>query len=373
MNDANCKLRVESVSKIFGPAPEAALARVRDGASKSDIRRDSGSVVGVAEVSFDVHQGEIFVVMGLSGSGKSTLVRCLNRLIEPTAGKVLIDGDDVLEADPEHVRQIRLNKVAMVFQHFALFPHRTVGENAAYGLKIRGVNAARRREQAVESLKLVGLDGWEDAATEQLSGGMQQRVGLARALAVDPEILLMDEPFSALDPLIRRDMQSELFSLQRRLGVTVVFITHDLHEALRLGDHIAIMKEGRFVQVGTPQSIVANPADDYVREFVQDVDRGRVFTFGSIMHTGGAVSPGDRIARNIPRVHEDDRLADGYALCSAGLPIAVVDDNGRLRGVVDPLEVLDALAGPATSRAHTRNDDGYPEDRLEARTSRRTA
>src|SRR5690606_23617829 len=247
------KIRVRHLSKIFGEAPERALERLVAGADKDQIFEETGSVVAVADVSFEVGEGEIFVVMGLSGSGKSTLVRCINRLFEATAGELLVDDEDVLAMDGEQLRQIRLGKIAMVFQHFALFPHKTVAENVEFGLKVRGVAAEPRRERALEALDMVGLRAWADVAPSNLSGGMQQRVGLARALAVDPEVLLMDEPFSALDPLIRRDMQQELIRLQQALRMTIIFITHDLHEALTIGDHIAIMKDGRFVQIGTPE------------------------------------------------------------------------------------------------------------------------
>ena len=236
------KLRIEHLYKIFGDAPVKMLERLKAGASKQEIQAETGHVVAVSDVTFDIQPGEMFVVMGLSGSGKSTLVRCINQLITPTAGRVLVDGEDIVAASPARLREIRLTKIAMVFQHFALFPHRTVAENAAYGLKVRGVDPATRRVAALEALDLVGLKNWADLPPGNLSGGMQQRVGLARALAVKPDIMLMDEPFSALDPLIRRDMQGELLELQKRFKTTIVFITHDLHEALTLGHHIAIMK-----------------------------------------------------------------------------------------------------------------------------------
>jgi glycine betaine/proline transport system ATP-binding protein len=375
------KVQVERLTKIFGPTPELALQRLRAGVDKDTIFADSGNVVAVAEVSFAVAPGEIFVVMGLSGSGKSTLVRCINRLIEPTGGRLLLDGEDVLRASRERLREIRLTRVAMVFQHFALFPHRSVGENAEYGLKIRGVDARARRERALQALEVVGLKAWAEAPPHNLSGGMQQRVGLARALAVDPEVLLMDEPFSALDPLIRREMQEELLNLQRRLGMTVIFITHDLHEALILGSQIAIMKDGRFVQVGTPEEIVGRPADDYVASFTRDVDRSRVFSAATVMRealtlragagaaaararlaeTGrsalhvvddagrpiGLISAGapEAMRREFPSASPETKLFELFGRCRAGLPLAVVDPGGRLIGVVDPLEVVGSLAG----------------------------
>ncbi len=394
MADPAAKVRVEHLSKIFGPSPEEAVRRLDAGASKDEIFRDTGNVVAVADISFTVGQGEVFVVMGLSGSGKSTLIRCVNRLIPPTSGRLCIDDEDIVTVSEERLRAIRLSKVTMVFQHFALFPHKTVAENVEYGLKIRGVPAEERREKALRSLDLVGLRGWADSPPDSLSGGMQQRVGLARALAVDPEVLLMDEPFSALDPLIRRDMQRELIALQRDLRMTIVFITHDLHEALTLGDHVAIMKDGRFVQVGAPEEIVAAPADPYVVSFTEEVDRGRVFTAGTVMRDAGALALGrDSVDAAVRRMHELDRdalyvaddrgapvgfvlghdlaeaereratdlktvmrtsfprtpksakLADIFELCRSGVPVAVIDEQGRLAGVVDPLDVLAELAG----------------------------
>src|SRR5690554_1837696 len=315
------KLSMQGLYKVFGPAPEEAVELARGGSDKDEIYRRTGSVVAVNNVNLEVAAREIFVVMGLSGSGKSTLVRCINRLIEPTSGQLLIDGQDVLQADEEGLRQLRLNKVSMVFQHFALFPHRTVAENAAYGLKVRGVGAAERRAKAVEALEAVGLGAWADTSPVNLSGGMQQRVGLARALAVDPEILLMDEPFSALDPLIRRDMQQEVCRLQRELNKTSVFITHDLSEALKLGDRIAIMRDGEIVQVGTPEQVVGSPADDYVRDFTSDVARTTVLTVRWLMRAAfesealdGPVASPDALVSDIVPV-----LADSTA------PVRVVD------------------------------------------------
>jgi len=385
------KLVVENLYKIFGPEPDRAFDLLKAGKSKNDILKETGLTVGVQDTSFSVAAGEIFVVMGLSGSGKSTLVRMLNRLIEPTRGEISIDGESITKAPMEAVRDIRLRKMAMVFQHFALFPHMTVLENAAYGLKIQGVPPEERAKKAMRALEQVGLEAWSGSAPNALSGGMQQRVGLARALAVDPEILLMDEPFSALDPLIRRDMQQELLELQHSLHKTIVFITHDLNEALILGDRIAIMKEGRFVQIGSPQDIVSNPADDYVAAFTHDIDRGRVFTAEYVMEEPGAlnldqdtpktalekmkqlhrtglyamhggniagvVTYGDAaeyaagnggalsaiVREDFPSVGPGKFLYEVYDECSSGLPIAVVDESGDLAGVVDPLHVFAKL------------------------------
>jgi glycine betaine/proline transport system ATP-binding protein len=390
MSQAPERVVAKNVYKIFGEAHEAeAIRKLESGASKDDVYRETGSVVAVRDVSFKVYQGQIFVVMGLSGSGKSTLIRCINRLIDPTRGQILLDGNDIMALDREQLRQIRLKKMAMVFQHFALFPHKTVGENVEYGLKIQGAAAAARRKKALEALGMVGLRDWADTPPENLSGGMQQRVGLARALAVDPELMLMDEPFSALDPLIRSDMQKELIRLQHKLKMTIVFITHDLHEALTLGDQIAIMKAGAFVQVGPPEEIVANPADEYVADFTKDVDRGRVFTVRRVMHAAEALSLdgssaaaartrlgelerdalyvtdaegkpvglvterdlgkadsqelGSVMHTRFPSTAPDAVLYDCFEACGSGLPVAVVGEDGRLQGVLEPRDVFRAL------------------------------
>ncbi|MDZ7841825.1 MAG: glycine betaine/L-proline ABC transporter ATP-binding protein [Gammaproteobacteria bacterium] len=411
--DQKDKLVVENVYKVFGPEPERAFDLLDAGKSKDEILKETGLTIGVQDTSFNVRAGEIFVVMGLSGSGKSTLVRMLNRLIEPTRGEISVDGEKITRIDPEKVRDIRLRKMAMVFQHFALFPHMTVAENVGYGLKIQGFKSDERRDKAMRALEQVGLDAWADSPPNALSGGMQQRVGLARGLAVDPEILLMDEPFSALDPLIRRDMQRELLELQQRVHKTIVFITHDLNEALILGDRIAIMKEGRFVQVGTPQDIVSNPADDYVAAFTQDIDRGRVFTAEYVLEEpcalsldgdsprtalekmkklnrhglyvlddgriAGVVTYGDAaesaagnggdlksmLRGGYPTVSPDKLLYEVYEECSSGLPIAVLDDDGTFRGVVDPLHVFAKLT------ADTEQQASSAADRMESRSSER--
>lgn len=276
------KIAIKNVYKIFGPDPESVLARAQDGAGKDEVMDQTGHVIGIRDVSLEIEPGEIFVVMGLSGSGKSTLIRHINRLIEPTAGQILVDGEDVLQLDETQLRNLRRHKISMVFQRFGLLPHKTVLENVASGLIIGGIAKDDAEKQANEEIELVGLSGFENHYPQQLSGGMQQRVGLARALATEAEILLMDEAFSALDPLIRNDMQQQLKELQKRLHKTIVFITHDLDEALRLGDHIAILKDGELRQVGTPEEILLNPADDYVRRFVTDVNRGRVVTAKSV-------------------------------------------------------------------------------------------
>ena len=273
---------IDRVFKVFGDSPEAALALVQQGVSKQDILAQTGNSIGVFDATFTIEAGEIFVVMGLSGSGKSTLVRMLNRLIEPTAGRILVDGDDINTLSDRQLRALRRKDISMVFQSFALMPHMTVLDNTAFGLELAGVNRAERQQQATLALEQVGLAGWAESYPDELSGGMQQRVGLARALASDPSILLMDEAFSALDPIIRTEMQSELLRLQQVRRRTIVFISHDLDEAMRIGDRIAIMKDGHVVQVGTPDDILRNPANDYVRSFVRGVDAAAVFKAGDI-------------------------------------------------------------------------------------------
>lgn len=279
------KIKVENLTKIFGENEEEALSLTKEGKSKEEILEATGATVGVYDANLDVKEGEIFVIMGLSGSGKSTLVRMLNRLIEPTNGAVKIDGEDIMKMDDAALREVRRKKISMVFQNFGLFPHKTILENTEYGLEVQGIDKNVRQERAEAALDNAGLVQYKDQYPDQLSGGMQQRVGLARALANDPEIILMDEAFSALDPLIRRDMQDELLELQREQKRTIIFITHDLNESLRLGDRIAIMKDGEVVQIDTGEEILMNPANDYVERFVEDIDRSRVFTAENIMST----------------------------------------------------------------------------------------
>jgi glycine betaine/proline transport system ATP-binding protein len=266
------RLQVEHLYKVFGPRPEEAVRRLQAGAGRDEVR-EGGDTAAVIDASFEVAEGEIFVVMGLSGSGKSTLLRTLNGLLPPTAGSVTYEGRDLTGLDAAELRRVRSHGISMVFQHFALFPHRTVLDNAAYGLEVQGVPRPERHRQAAEALRLTGLEGWEQSWPDELSGGMQQRVGLARALATDADVLLMDEAFSALDPLIRREMQEQLLELQRTLRKTIVFITHDPHEAVRLGDRIAVMRDGRIVQNGPVEDLLLRPADDYVASFMADVDR----------------------------------------------------------------------------------------------------
>ncbi|MFZ1467816.1 MAG: glycine betaine/L-proline ABC transporter ATP-binding protein [Paracoccaceae bacterium] len=331
------KIRVEHVSKIFGPDPKAALAKVNAGMSKTDLLAQTGSILGLHDINLNIRAGETFVIMGLSGSGKSTLIRHFNRLIEPTAGRILVDDVDVLSLNEADLRAFRRKKISMVFQRFALLPHKTVMENVIYGLIIDGMPKAQAQAKGAEQITLVGLAGFEHHYPGQLSGGMQQRVGLARALATDAEILLMDEAFSALDPLIRHDMQLQLRDIQARLHKTIVFITHDLDEALLIGDHIAILKDGLLRQVGTGPEILVAPADDYVARFVRDVNRARIVTCGDLAAPGQGV--GDTVLTT------DQTIESAYgALASSDAPITVRHANGDLAGVLTRQRVFDALA-----------------------------
>jgi len=341
-------VRIENVYKVFGRRPQKAVRRLEEGASRDEVK-DLGTAA-VIDVSFDVAPGEIFVVMGLSGSGKSTLIRMINGLWAPTAGHVRLGDDDLAAVGGARLRELRRTRVSMVFQHFALLPHRTVLENAAYPLEIQGVGKQERAERAARALDLVGLDGWHDSLPSQLSGGMRQRVGLARALAADTDVLLMDEAFSALDPLIRREMQEQLIELQRSLGKTIVFITHDLNEAMHLGDRIAVMRDGRVVQIGTPEQILSEPADDYVAQFVTDVDRTRVLTAASVMTPTGEpdpAAPGTSAVPTpdgVPVVAEDTPLADLFApAAESAVPLTVQDDAGHVVGHIDREALLEAM------------------------------
>ncbi|MGW7242249.1 quaternary amine ABC transporter ATP-binding protein [Streptomyces sp. NPDC054804] len=335
------RLETEHLYKIFGRRPDTAVERLRQGADREELRAD-GTTAAVIDASFRVDPGEIFVVMGLSGSGKSTLLRMLNGLLEPTAGQVRFDGQDLTALTDRELRELRSRKISMVFQHFALFPHRSVRDNAAYGLAVQGVPRAERVRRAAEALALCGLAGWEDSWPDELSGGMQQRVGLARALATDADLLLMDESFSALDPLIRRDMQDQLLELQKSLKKTIVFITHDLNEAMRLGDRIAVMRDGRIVQTGTAEDILLRPADDYVASFTQDVDRSRVLTAAAVMDTDVA---GDEADCACATATPDTPFTELCAL-SARLPhpVAVLDRDDAVVGVVPQERLVGFLA-----------------------------
>ncbi|MED4531357.1 glycine betaine/L-proline ABC transporter ATP-binding protein [Metabacillus fastidiosus] len=405
----NLKISVKEVSKIFGKNKKRAVQLLKQGKTKQEILKETGSTVGVNQVNFDVYDGEIFVIMGLSGSGKSTLVRMLNRLIDPSSGQVFIDGTDIVKMSKEELRNVRRNKISMVFQQFALFPHRTVLKNTEYGLEIQGVDKAVRTEKAIEALKLVGLEGYEQQYPSQLSGGMQQRVGLARALANDPDILLMDEAFSALDPLIRKDMQDELLTLQSTMGRTIIFITHDLDEALKIGDRIALMKDGNIVQIGTPEEILMNPSNDYVERFVEDVDLSKVLTAAHIMKRAetvqiekgprvalramkdngissiyvvdkkmnllGAVTAADArravenhfsletvLTEDIKTVTPDTLLVDLFDdVSNAVIPVAVIDDMNRLKGIIVRGALIGALAGNESYINDSADQDKLPE------------
>lgn len=386
------KVRVEHLTKVFGKRSQQALAMVKENKSKNEIVEKTGATVGVYDASFEVNAGEIFVIMGLSGSGKSTLIRLLNRLIEPSSGDIYIDDEDIAKMSKEELREVRRHKVNMVFQNFGLFPQRTILENTEYGLEVRGVPKEERRERAEQALANSGLLSFKDQYPNQLSGGMQQRVGLARALANDPEILLMDEAFSALDPLIRREMQDELLELQERVKKTIIFITHDLNEALRIGDRIALMKDGQIMQIGTGEEILTNPANEFVREFVEDVDRSKVLTAQNIMVPaittnieidgpnvalqrmrkeevsmllaidrkrqlkGSLTAESAQEARakgltlkevideNVQKVHKDTLISDLFNLIhDSPAPLAVIDDEDRLLGVVIRGSVIGAL------------------------------
>jgi glycine betaine/proline transport system ATP-binding protein len=331
-------IAVRGLWKVYGPRAERVVGSAQADLPRSELEAATGNVVAMRDITMDVRAGEVFVVMGLSGSGKSTLIRCLTRLIEPTAGAVSIDGIDITAADQATLLDVRRNRVSMVFQHFGLLPHRTLADNVAFGLELRGMSKAERRAAAEEMLHTVGLGGMGGYRPDQLSGGQQQRVGLARALATNPKILLFDEPFSALDPLIRRDMQDEVVRLRGALSTTMVFITHDLSEALRLGDRIAIMRDGRFVQVGTPEQVVTEPADDYVRNFVRDIPRSHVVRVGSVMgppadNAHGAVAASATVRDAIS--HVSAQVA----------PVSVVDDRGGVVGSIDRVAVLSVIAG----------------------------
>lgn len=335
---SQAKITCRNIWKVFGPNPKRALETLDRSASRADVQEETGHIVAVKDVTFDIQEGETFVVMGLSGSGKSTLVRCISQLIEPTGGEVVIDGEDVTKLNDKQLIDLRRHKMAMVFQHFGLFPHRTVLDNIAFGLEVRGEDKAARNQRAMEVIDLVGLAGWHDNYPRELSGGMQQRVGLARAMAADPEILIFDEPFSALDPLIRREMQDELLGLQSNLKKTMVFITHDFLEAIKMGDHIAIMKDGEIVQIGTPEEIVANPIDQYVADFTEDVPRYKVLSAGKVMRPlSGAANGTDPIPSTAKIESLIDRMADTDEAC------CVADASGAIVGEIDRSIIMRAM------------------------------
>jgi len=336
------KIEINNIYKIFGNNPNSIMPMVQNGATKDEVLEQTGHTVGLDNVSLNIEEGETFVCMGLSGSGKSTLIRHLNRLIDPTAGEILIDGENVLSFNPAQLIDFRRHKMSMVFQRFGLFPHKTVLQNVGYGLEMQGKAEEERNSVAMEKIDAVGLTGFENQFPNQLSGGMQQRVGLARALATDSDIMLMDEAFSALDPLIRSDMQKQLLDLQSELKKTIVFITHDLDESLRLGDHIGILNAGKLVQVGTPVEIIMNPADDYVKAFVKDVNRAKVIKAKIIMKNVNEANDIDK--SNLIKVNEDQFIEEflPQIVCSNS-NCEVVDKTGNVKGYISNKELQTSL------------------------------
>ena len=337
------KIEINNIYKIFGNNPNSVMDMVKNGSTKDEVLEQTGHTVGLDNVSLNIEEGETFVCMGLSGSGKSTLIRHLNRLIDPTAGEIHIDGENVMNFNPEQLIDFRRHKMSMVFQRFGLFPHKTVMQNVGYGLEMQGKSEEERDKVAMEKIEAVGLNGFENQFPNQLSGGMQQRVGLARALATNSDIMLMDEAFSALDPLIRSDMQKQLIDLQAELKKTIVFITHDLDESLRLGDHIAILNAGKLVQVGTPVEIIMNPADDYVRAFVKDVNRAKVVKAKIIMTPSNQFKGKDK-SNNRIKVNEDQFLEEFLSkiVCS-DTTVEVVDKKGDIKGYITNKELETSL------------------------------
>ena len=339
------KIICSNIWKIFGNDEKKILENLDPNLTRDEVQEKTGHVVAVKDVSFSIQKGETFVVMGLSGSGKSTLVRCLTRLIEPTSGCVIIDDTDVTKISRNSLLDLRRNKMSMVFQHFGLFPHRTVLENISYGLEIRGEKKQDRLDKAMESLNLVGLKGWHNNYPRELSGGMQQRVGLARAMAVEPEILIFDEPFSALDPLIRREMQDELLDIQKKLQRTMVFITHDFLEAIKMGDHIAIMKDGEISQIGTPEEIVANPVDQYVKDFCEDVPKYKVLSAGKVMRKECSDESKNLFLDKTKCIDENakiESLIDQICEDDTAYPI-ISTNSGELVGEIDRTIVMKSM------------------------------
>jgi len=342
MNSGAPMISVKNLWKVFGANADKVVGSPLVNLTRPELRTQTGNTIAVRDVSFDVAPGEVFVVMGLSGSGKSTLVRCMTRLIEPTQGSMTFEGEDILKVDNARLRELRKTRFSMVFQHFGLLPHRNVINNIAYSLEINGVNKADRHKRANEVIELVGLQGYSHAYPEQLSGGMQQRVGLARALAVDPQVLFLDEPFSALDPLIRRDMQQEVIRLHHELGKTMVFITHDLSEAVKVGDRIAIMRDGAIVQIGTPEDLVANPADEYVANFVRDIAKSHVLTLKHLARKAKAGEDTDG-----PELAANTIIRDAAQVILQSHKPVRVNDNGTALGIVSSEDVLRLISGGA--------------------------
>ena len=336
------KIEINNIYKIFGDDPDSVMDMVKNGSTKDEVLEQTGHTVGLDNVSLNIEEGETFVCMGLSGSGKSTLIRHLNRLIDPTAGEILIDGENVMSFNPEQLIDFRRHKMSMVFQRFGLFPHKTVMQNVGYGLEMQGKSEDERDKIAMEKIEAVGLNGFENQFPNQLSGGMQQRVGLARALATNSDIMLMDEAFSALDPLIRSDMQKQLIDLQSELKKTIVFITHDLDESLRLGDHIGILNAGKLVQVGTPVDIIMSPADDYVKAFVKDVNRAKVIKAKIIMTKANETNGIDK--SNLVKVNEDQFIEEFLPqIVCTNANCEVVDKSGNVTGYITNKELQSSL------------------------------
>ncbi|WP_077620404.1 quaternary amine ABC transporter ATP-binding protein [Bacillus sinesaloumensis] len=340
------KIKIENVSKIFGSKPKSVIPMVEKGMSKKEILEKTNHTVGVYNASMEINKGEIFVIMGLSGSGKSTLIRCFNLLNKPTSGAIHVDGEDIVRYNSSQLKKFRQDKIAMVFQHFGLFSHRTVLANVEYGLEIKNVSKEERREIALKNIEIVGLKGYEDKYPGELSGGMQQRVGLARALANDPDILLMDEPFSALDPLIRREMQLELLDLQDKLQKTIVFITHDINEAFKLGDRVAVMKDGVVEQIGTPEEIIETPANDYISEFIKDIDRSKVLQAEHVMIKSSAlVSLKDGLQVAVKEMRKNGISS-----------VFVVNKHRQLQGIVTIDDAIDGIKEKKTLTDIIRED-----------------
>lgn len=354
------KIRVEHLTKVFGKKPKEILNRLKKNQSKEKIFQETGGTVGVKDANFSVNEGEIFVIMGLSGSGKSTLIRCLNMINIPTAGDIFVDGENIVKYDKKELREYRQNKAAMVFQNFGLLSHRTVLGNVEYGLEVKGIPTEERKKIAMETIKSVGLSGWEDKYISELSGGMQQRVGLARALANNPDILLMDEPFSALDPLIRRDMQLELLDIQSKLKKTIVFITHDVNEAFKLGDRVAVMKDAEIVQIGVPEDILNKPSNAYIEDFVRDIDRSKVLQAKHIMFKPNALVTITHGLKVAIREMEANRLSSVF----------VVDKNRSLEGIVTIDDAIEAfksnkkLSDIVRKDYFTTDEEAYVQDLL---------
>lgn len=356
------KIEIKDLYLIFGPEKQKAFRMSKEGKSKSEILKTTGCTVAVKDANLTIHQGEFFVIMGLSGSGKSTLLRCINRLIKPTKGQILINDTDITTASDKELLEMRRREIAMVFQNFGLLPHRSVLSNIAFGLELQGVSKQEREKKAMKSMEVVGLKGYQNQMVGQLSGGMQQRVGLARALANDPEVLLMDEAFSALDPLIRVQMQDELLALQSKMKKTIIFITHDLSEAIKLGDRIAIMKDGEIVQVGTSEEILTEPANDYVERFVENVDRSKIVTAGSIMIARPAVA---RLRKEGPEVLIRKMKERDISV------LPVIDENDKLVGEITlksaarlRLNGIKTIETAVKSEVHSVTEDTKIEDLL---------